>query len=241
LKLSNRLTKVPVYIFSRIDKIKNDLIKKGIDIIDLGVGDPDIPTPDFIVDSLKESIYNAKNHRYPPYAGVTEFKMAVADYYKRNFNVDLDYNYEVAALIGSKEGIAHFFLSMTDPGDYVIIPDPGYPVYHSAAVISGCVPYTMMLNEANNYIPVLNNIYPEVLRKAKLLIVNYPNNPTGAVATTDFYNKLVKLCADNDIVIANDGAYMEYYGTDNSKLSILQADDAIKNCVNLVHYQSRII
>lgn len=228
MKIVNRTARLPVYVFSRIDEIKRKLIAEGVDIIDIGIGDPDMPTPDFIVNEAIESIKNPDYHKYPPYNGLLEFKIAVAEYYKRKYGVELNYNNEIAALIGSKEGIAHLFLALTDNNDYVLIPDPGYPVYNSAAVIAGCNVYKMYLKPEDQYLPRLESIFPEVAKKAKLLIVNYPNNPTGAVASYEFYKNLISFGMENDIIIANDGAYMDICKEGVNPLSILQIPGAKK-------------
>ncbi|SKA92471.1 LL-diaminopimelate aminotransferase apoenzyme [Caloramator quimbayensis] len=222
MKFVNRTQKIPQYIFSKLDAVKKQLEQKGIEIIDLGIGDPDIPTPEVIVNSMGNYIKNPKNYKYPPYSGIDEFKKAVANYYNKNYNVDLDYNAEVAALIGSKEGIAHLFLSLTDIDDYVILPDPAYPVYQAAAIIAGCNIFKMPLKEENNYLPDLSNIDKEILKKAKILIVNYPNNPTGAVADEEFYRNLIRLGIENDIAIVNDGAYLQIYKSDIKPKSLLE-------------------
>ncbi|MDF2674008.1 MAG: aspartate/tyrosine/aromatic aminotransferase [Clostridiales bacterium] len=231
MKIVNRTSKLPPYVFSKIDEIKKKLISEGIDIIDIGIGDPDRPTPDFIVNSAIESIKNSAYHRYPPYYGLLEFKIAVAEYYKRKYNVELDHENEVAVLIGSKEGIAHLFLALADNNDYVLIPDPGYPVYNAAAVIAGCSVYKMYLKAEDQYLPRLDNIFPEVAKKAKILITNYPNNPTGAVATEEFYKNLIDFGKGNDIVIANDGAYMDICREGTESRSILQTPGAKDICV----------
>lgn len=231
MKVVNRTAKLPVYVFSRIDEIKKKLVTEGVDIIDIGIGDPDIPTPDFIIGEAVKSIGNSEYHKYPPYHGLIEFKIAVAEYYKRKYGVELDYNNEIAGLIGSKEGIAHLFLALTDSNDYVIIPDPGYPVYSSAAVIAGCNVYRMYLKPEDQYLPRLDNIFPEVAKKAKILIVNYPNNPTGAVANYDFFKKLVEFGIENEMVIVNDGAYMDICREGTKPLSILQIPRAKDVCV----------
>lgn len=231
MKLVNRTAKVPAYIFSKFDEIKKTLEQKGINIIDLGIGDPDMATPDIILKEMEKNLKDPRNYNYPPYSGIDEFKRAVADYYKRSFGVELDYKTEVAALIGSKEGIAHLFLAATDPEDYVLIPDPAYPVYNTAAIIAGCKPYIMPLKQENGYLPKLENIYPEVARKAKLMVVNYPNNPTGAVADKNFFNSLVDFGRKNNIVIANDGAYIGIGAASHKPLSIMQSPGAKEICV----------
>lgn len=226
MKLSNRLNKVPKYIFSKLDALKNYYQQNGYNVIDLSIGDPDIETPDFIVDFLIEALKYPNYHKYPPYDGIEELKISIANYYKRRYNVILDYNDEVAVLIGSKEGIAHLFLALTDFEDYVIIPDPAYPVYKAVANIAGCNICTMPLTFENNYLPKLSNIFEGVKNKAKLLVVNYPNNPTGAVANKSFFNELIKFGKDNNIVIVNDAAYAEIIDKSQQPLSILQSDGA---------------
>jgi LL-diaminopimelate aminotransferase len=231
LKIGNRTSRVPVYIFSKLDKLKRELSLKGIDIIDLGIGDPDMATPDFIVNNMIDSIKNSKNHKYPPYRGIDEYKKAVANYYKERFNVILDYENEVAALIGSKEGIAHLILAATDNEDYIILPDPAYPVYYGSAAISGCNIYKVNLLEKNDYLPRLETIYYDVAKKAKMMIVNYPNNPTGAVANSSFYEELIRFGRENDIIIVNDGAYMDICNNENDSISLLQTKGAIETGV----------
>ena len=231
LKITNRVSKVPEYIFSKFNDIKIELNKKGIDIIDLGIGDPDIETPDFIVKAMAEYIKVPELHKYPPYSGLDEFKKAVAKLYENKYGVLLDYNTEIAALVGSKEGIAHLFLAAADPYDIVIIPDPAYPVYYAAASIAGCSICKMPIVESNNYIPKLENIYEANAKAAKIILVNYPNNPTGAVADSEFYKKLVEFGIKYDIVVANDGAYMNILKNEKNNISLLQAPDAMDVCI----------
>ena len=231
MKIGNRTSKVPVYIFSKLDMLKKELTLRGIDIIDLGIGDPDMATPHFIVNNMIDNLKNSKNHKYPPYRGVDEFRKAVANYYKERFNVILDYENEVAALIGSKEGIAHLILAATDNDDYIILPNPGYPVYAGSAAISGCNIYKINLLEKYNYLPRLETIYYEVAKKAKMMIVNYPNNPTGAVASKEFYGELIEFGKKNDIIIVNDGAYLDICSDKDDCISMLQTKGAIETGV----------
>lgn len=231
MKLTNRTNKIPEYIFSKFNDIKIELNKKGIDIIDLGIGDPDIATPDFIVRAMAEYIRVPWLHKYPPYSGLDEFKKTVAKHYENKYGVMLDYNTEIAALIGSKEGIAHLFLAMTDPGDTVIIPDPAYPVYYAAASIAGCSICKMPLIPENNYLPKLENIYEVNVKSSKIILVNYPNNPTGAVANRGFYEKLVEFGLKNDIIAANDGAYMDILNDEKKKISLLEIPNSRDICI----------
>lgn len=222
MKIVNRTAKIPRYIFSKFDEVKKNLKEKGIKVIDLGIGDPDNPTPPLIVEEMAKCIKNYDNHKYPPYNGIDDFRKAVAEHYHNKYNVELDYQTEIAALIGSKEGLAHLFLALCDPGDYVLIPDPAYPIYQASSIIAGCSIYKMPLTEANNYLPNLNNIYPEVAKKAKVLVVNYPNNPTGAIANIEFFQKLIDFGKENNVVIVNDGAYMDIHKIGEMVPSLLQ-------------------
>ncbi|KRQ86917.1 LL-diaminopimelate aminotransferase [Caloramator mitchellensis] len=226
MKITNRLVKIQDYIFSSLEETKNNLIDKGARIYDLSIGDPDLPTPDFIKDEFINRLSCEGYNKYPPYSGIIEFKRAVANYYRRKFDVELDYRDEVGVLIGSKEGIAHLFLALTDPSDYVLIPNPGYPVYLSCAQICGCMPYCMNLSQQNDYLPNIYSIYPEVARRAKMLIINYPNNPTGAVANYSFLKDVIKFGKRNDIAIINDSAYINIVNDEKYSISILQVDGA---------------
>jgi len=228
LKLSNRILQIPKYIFSRLEEQKNKLCKNNIEVIDLSIGDPDIRTPDFIKEELIRNLNIENYYKYPSYSGVKEFKIEVANFYKRHFGVELDYENEVGVLIGAKEGLAHIFLALIDPGDYCLIPEPSYPVYNFATIIAGGIPYKVYLSDKEDYLPNISKICPEVCRKAKLFIVNYPNNPTGACANLDFYNELIEYGIKNDIIIINDAAYSNIICDDKYKISLLQAKDAKK-------------
>ncbi len=189
MKIAQRIETIPPYLFAEIDKKKEEAIKRGVDIINLGIGDPDQPTPDNIIEKLRESVKDPKTHDYPPYAGTTEFRQAVALWYKNRFGIDLDPDKEVMALIGSKEGIAHIFLAFIDPGDFSLIPDPGYPVYKTATLFANGFTYIMPLLEENSFLPDLEEIDEDIAQRAKLMFINYPNNPTAAVANKDFFEK----------------------------------------------------
>jgi LL-diaminopimelate aminotransferase len=209
MKIAQKIETIPPYLFAEIDKKKEEAIKKGVDIINLGIGDPDQPTPNNIIEKLRESVKDPKTHDYPPYAGTAEFRQAVTLWYKNRFGVDLDPNNEVMALIGSKEGIAHIFLAYIDPGDFSLIPDPAYPVYKTGTLFANGFPYIMPLLEANNFLPDLEEIDEEIAQKAKLMFINYPNNPTAAVANKDFFEKVVKFAEKYDILVCHDFAYSE--------------------------------
>jgi len=204
-----RMSNLPPYLFARIDEMKTQQQKKGTDIIDLGVGDPDLPTPDHIVASLCEAAQNPENHHYPSYAGMPEYRSAVADWYQQRFGVSLDPQKEVIALMGSKDGIAHIAEAFVDPGDYVLAPSPGYPVYRTGTLFAEGRVHEMPLTEKNNFVPVLEEIPEKVAKAAKLMFINYPNNPTAAVAPDGFYREVVDFASDHGIVVVSDNAYSE--------------------------------
>ena len=204
-----RMSNLPPYLFARIDEMKAEQQKKGTDIIDLGVGDPDLPTPGHIVSSLCEAAQNPDNHHYPSYAGMPEYRSAVADWYQQRFGVSLDPVKEVIALMGSKDGIAHIAEAFVNPGDFVLAPSPGYPVYRTGTLFAEGRVYEMPLARENNFVPLLEKIPEKVAKAAKLMFINYPNNPTAAVAPDGFYREVVNFASDHDIVVVSDNAYSE--------------------------------
>jgi LL-diaminopimelate aminotransferase len=206
-----RLKALPPYLFIEIDKKKRALMAAGKDVINLGVGDPDLPTHKFIIDEMAKAIYDPKNHRYPFDEGVPAFRAAASAFMKKRFGVEVDMDKEVLTTIGSKDGIAHLPLAVVNPGDVVLVPQPGYPVYNSGALFAGGVPHVMPLLEKNDFLPDLDAIPEDVRRKAKLIWLNYPNNPTAATAPRAFYEKAVAMARQYGWVIANDLAYGEVY------------------------------
>jgi len=226
MKIAQRIQAIPPYLFAEIDRKKEEAIKKGVDIINLGIGDPDQPTPENIIKKLNESVADPKTHDYPPYAGTADFRHSVALWYKNRFGVSLDAEKEVMALIGSKEGIAHIFLAFIDPGDFSLIPDPAYPVYKTGTLFANGFPYVMPLLEENGFLPNLEEIDEEIARKAKLMFINYPNNPTGAVADKYFFEKVVKFAKKYDILVCHDFAYSEMTYDDYKANSFLEVDGA---------------
>ena len=226
MKIAQRIQTIPPYLFAEIDKKKEEAIKRGVNIINLGIGDPDQPTPNNIIEKLRESVKDPKTHDYPPYAGTAEFRQAVALWYKNRFKVDLDPDNEVMALIGSKEGIAHIFLAFIDPGDFSLIPDPAYPVYKTGTLFANGFPYIVPLLEENNFLPDLEKINEEIAQRAKLMFINYPNNPTAAVANKDFFEKVVKFANKYDILVCHDFAYSEMTFDDYKANSFLEVDGA---------------
>jgi LL-diaminopimelate aminotransferase len=203
------MSNLPPYLFARIDEMKAEQVKKGVDIIDLGVGDPDLATPPHIVASLCEAAKNPDNHHYPSYVGMPAYRSAVADWYRQRFGVTLDAGKEVVALMGSKDGIAHIAEAFVNPGDYVLAPSPGYPVYRTGTLFAEGQVHEMPLIRKNNFVPVLADIPKAVAKAAKIMYINYPNNPTAAVAPDGFYREVVDFAADYNIVVVSDNAYSE--------------------------------
>ena len=223
---SQRVSALPPYLFAEVDRKKRELKAQGKDVIDLGVGDPDIPTPPFIIDALARGVADPENHRYALDAGMPSFRKTIASWFQARFGVKLDQDKEILPLIGSKEGIAHLPLALLNPGDVSLIPDPGYPVYHSASMFAGATTVRMPLLEANGFLPDLSQIDKQTLKKAKLLYINYPNNPTSAVAGRECFEELVSYAKQYEFVIAQDAAYSEI-GFDGYKApSILEVDGA---------------
>lgn len=222
---SKRLQALPPYLFIEIDKKKRAKLEAGADVINLGVGDPDQPTPRFIIDRMAEAIYDPANHRYPFDEGVPQFRRSAAAFMHQRFGLDLDPEAEVLTTIGSKDGIAHLPLAVVNPDDVVLAPVPGYPVYNSGALFAGGRPWKMELTEANGWLPDLDAIPHDVADQAKLIWVNYPNNPTAAVAPRSFYQRLVDFAERHDLYIASDVAYAETY-FDEPPHSVLEVDGA---------------
>jgi len=222
---------LPPYLFSNLNRRKKELLDRGVDIIDLGIGDPDLPTPDFIKEQLVSELEDQQNMRYSPFNGCLAFREAVASFYKRVYDVDLDPETEVLALIGSKEGIAHLVQAMADPEDLILIPDPSYPVYSMATYIAGCGLYRMPMPEDHGFRPIFDAIPKEVLRKTKLAILNYPGNPTGAVADLDFFEAAVSFFKTHGIWLAHDAAYQLVTFGGYRAPSILQVKGAKESVV----------
>jgi LL-diaminopimelate aminotransferase len=238
IKAASRLNHLPPYLFAELDRLVKEVQQQGVDVISLGIGDPDLPTPRHIVEALKSAAALPPNHRYPDYQGLDRFREAASGWYKRRFNVTLDPAREVCALIGSKEGIANFPVAVVDPGDIVLIPDPGYPVYFSGCVFNGGEPYFMPLRKENAFLPDFGAIPAEIARRARLMWLNYPNNPTAATAEPEFFRRAVKFCLDNNIILAHDIAYSEIAFDGYRAPSILQIDGA-RDCAIEFHSLSK--
>lgn len=226
MKLSRRIENLKPYLFVEINKKIAEKKAKGEEIISFAIGDPDIPTPPHIIDRLCQAARDPVNHRYPESAGLPELCQAIAEWYQRRFGVSLDPTTEVLPLIGSKEGIGHIAFCFIDPGDIALVPDPAYPVYSVSTMLAGGKPYYMPLREQNSFLPNLNAIRDYILQKARLIWINYPNNPTGAVAELDFFNRVVEFARKNDIVVCHDGPYSEVAFDGYQPVSLMQADRA---------------
>ncbi|HEY9796617.1 MAG TPA: pyridoxal phosphate-dependent aminotransferase [Leptolyngbyaceae cyanobacterium] len=227
MQFAKRLEKIPPYLFAEINRKRDELLAQGVDIINMGVGDPDGPTPAHIMQAMHEAIDDPSTHNYPPYQGTKEFRKAAAEWMERRFGVTgLNTETEIVSSIGSKEAIHNTFLAFVEPGDYTLIAEPGYPVYRTSTIFAGGEPYTMPLKAENNFLPNLKAIPQEVAQKAKLLWINYPNNPTGALATLEFFEELVDYCRQYDILLCHDHAYSEMAYDGYKPPSVLQVEGA---------------
>lgn len=226
IPLSEKLLNLPTYIFAELDEWKEEARAKGADLIDLGIGNPDGATPAPVIEAAIKSIQNPKNHGYPNFKGKEEFRQAVSDWMLRRYNVKVDPVDEVQSLLGAKEGIAHIALALTNPGDFNIVPDPYYPVHSRGTWLASGNVYHIKLEEKNGFLPDLSSIPPEIANKSKIFFINYPNNPTSAVATREFYTELVKYCTKYNILLCADLAYGEICFDGYRPPSILEIDGA---------------
>lgn len=224
--LSKRVKELPPYLFARIEKLKEEVLGRGVDLIDLSIGDPDMPTPPHIVEAMKRAVERPANHRYPSSAGMPAYREAVSRWYERRFNVPLDPRGEVVSLIGSKEGIGHMPLAFVDPGDMVLVPSPGYPVYGIGTLFAGGESHFMPLREENSFLPDFGAIPDDVLKRARIMWLNYPNNPTAAVAGPGFFKEAVDLARKHGIIICHDAAYSEMYFDGRRPVSFLETEGA---------------
>lgn len=226
MEYAKRIDRIPPYLFAEIDRVIEEKKTKGIDIINLGVGDPDLPTPGNIVEALRRTSLDPKNHRYPSYAGMLEFRRAVSNWYKRRFNVSLNPGDEILALIGSKEGIAHTPLAFINPGDIALVPDPAYPVYRIGTLLADGIPVSIPLLKENGFKPELSEIKKETAEKAKLMFLNYPNAPTTATAGREFFKEVVDFAVEHDIIVLHDNPYSEMTFDNYKAMSFLEIRNA---------------
>lgn len=225
-KLSKKIKALPPYLFVEIDKAKRSARAQGRDIIDLGIGDPDLPTPAPVIDALYRAAQDPSTHRYALDQGMPALRQAISSWYKRRFSVGLDPETEILPLIGSKEGIAHFPLAFLNPGDYALIPDPCYPPYKSGTIFAGGRCHLMPLLEANSFLPDLAKIPAAIRRKARVIYINYPNNPTGRTAELGFYRQVVGFAKKFNIIVLSDLAYSEMSYDGYRPPSILEVEGA---------------
>jgi len=228
---ARRLTCLPPYLFAELDRKRRETAARGLDIIDLGIGDPDLPTPEPIVRALIEAAGNPKTHRYPTYQGMPAFRETAARFMRERFGIDLDPQTEICALIGSKEGIAHAPLALVNPGETVLVPDPAYPVYRAGTMFAGGEPVDMPLREENGFLPDFQEISDETAERASVMFLNYPNNPTGATVDENFFDQAVDFAATHDLTVLHDAAYSELCFADYRAPSILQVPSAKERCV----------
>ncbi len=226
MRVARRMHKIPPYMFAELDRRRAALKARGVDVISLGIGDPDLPTPDHIVEALIRAARDPATHQYPPYEGTREYRQAVADWYARRFGVALDPNTEVLALIGSKEGLAHLPWVFVDPGDMVLVSDPGYPVYGTAALMAEGEPYPVPMSRERGWVPDLGAVPPDVARRARLMFLNYPNNPTAGTAEPGFFAEAVEFAKRWDILIVHDNTYSEIAYDGYRPPSVLQLPGA---------------
>ena len=226
IRKARRIEELPPYLFAEIDRRKREALSHGVDLIDLGIGDPDIPTPPVIVEKLMESASKPVNHRYPNSSGMAEFRAAVANWYKARFDVNLDPTKEVVSLIGSKEGIGNMAVAFVDPGDVVLVASPCYPVYHIGTAFNGGKNYFLPLKKENAFLPDLEAIPAEIAKQAKLLWINYPNNPTAAVADKAFFERVVEFANKYNVIVCHDAAYTEMGYDGYRPMSFLQVEGA---------------
>ena len=226
IKKAQRINELPPYLFAEIDRRKRQALERGVDLIDLGIGDPDIPTPSVVVEKLLESASKPANHRYPSSSGMPEFRQAVGAWYQRRFKVKLDAAKEVVSLIGSKEGIGNMAVAFVDPGDIVLVASPCYPVYHIGTAFNGGKNYFLPLKKENHFLPDLEAIPANVAKQAKLLWINYPNNPTAAVADQEFFLRVIEFANKNNVIVCHDAAYTEMGYDGYRPMSFLEVDGA---------------
>ena len=223
---AQRLLKLPIYVFAQLDKLKAEQAAKGKDLIDLGMGNPDIPPPNDVINALVESLKNPENHRYPSFEGSPEFKDAVAGWCKQQYGIEIDPEHEVVTLIGSKEGIVHFAFAYINPGDTTLVPMPAYPAHFRGTVLAGGEPVILPTTEHKGYIPDLKIIDPDIARKAKIMFLSYPTNPTAAIAPREFFEEAVAFCKKYDIILVHDFAYAEIYFEGKKPISMLSIPGA---------------
>lgn len=224
---------LPPYLFAEIDRRKAAKEAQGIDVISLGIGDPDTPTPDHIVNAMATAIHNPANHRYPSYVGAPRYRAACCQWMRSRFDVNLDEDTEMLALIGSKEGIAHLFTAFVDPGDYTLVPGCGYPVYHTGGIMAGGLTHWMAMTEEDGFLADFESTPADVLAKAKMMFISYPNNPTSAIANVEYFDRAIAFAREHDLLLIHDNAYSEIGFDGYVAPSILQRPGAREVAIEL--------
>ena len=224
---ADRINELPPYLFEKIDQLKAEMKKKGADIIDLGVGDPDLSTPKPIIEVLQREVERPENHRYPFTRGMEEFRLSVAEWYSRRFGVSVNPDTDVVSVIGSKEGISHVPVAFVNPGDVVLVPEPSYPVYAITTRFSGGDVSYMPLLEKNGYLPDLSSVDDDIAQRARLMYLNYPNNPTSAVADEAYFKDVVSFAKKYNIIVVHDAAYTELFFEADRPTSFLEVNGAM--------------
>lgn len=231
MKTSRRIASLPPYLFASLDKKVSEAKAKGVDVISFGVGDPDRPTPPHIVDAAKRALEDAQNHRYPSYYGLPRFREAVASYYDRRFGVTLDPDTQVLPLIGSKEGIANLATAFVDPGDSVLVSDPGYPVYETSAILAGGTAVSIPLTAEDGFLPRFDKITEDEIGPSKIMWLNFPGNPTAAVCDQALFDSAVAFAEKHDLLLSHDAAYIEVTYDGFSAPSVLSSPGAMENAI----------
>jgi len=226
IRPAKRIENLPPYLFAEVDRRIAAKRASGFDVISLGIGDPDLPSPEHVVRAAQEAVADPRRHRYPDYYGLPEFRQAIARWYEARFEISLDPDHEVVPLIGSKEGIAHIATAFVDPGDIVLVPDPGYPVYSIGTLLANGEPYYMPLRSDRGFLPDLDAIPEDVAQRARILWINYPNNPTAAVADLGFFAEVAAFARKYDILVCHDNAYSEVAYDGYRPPSFLEVPDA---------------
>jgi LL-diaminopimelate aminotransferase len=233
VKTADNLNHLPPYLFAQIDAKRDALRAQGIEVISLGIGDPDMPTPAHIVEAMAEAIRDPRNHQYPDYAGSLAYRSACAAWMARRFGVELDPTTEVLALIGSKEGIAHIHTAFVNPGDFVLAPSIGYPVYSGGATLMHANTHFLRMRAETGWLAELADVPTEVLARARILFLGYPNNPTGAVATPEYFDEAIAFCRAHDLLLVHDNAYSEISFDGYVAPSILERPGAKDVCIEM--------
>jgi len=231
MQTAGRLSKVPPYLFAELDRKKREAQKQGVNVINLGIGDPDLPTPTAVVERLQSAARDPRTHRYPDYKLGDDFRSAAAGWLHERFGVQVDPDTELIGLIGSKEGIAHTCWAFVEEGTYALVPDPGYPVYATQAILAGGKPYALPLVEENAFLPDLETIPRAVLDSTRIMFINYPNNPTAAVASLEFFERAVALARRHEFLLCHDAAYVELTFDGYQAPSLLQVPGAAEVCL----------